>query len=266
MTIKLEAAATVMLVRDGAAGAGAGVEVFMMGRRGDLEVAPQALVFPGGKVDEADAAPALIDHVCGAAAWDDEERAFRVAAVRESFEECGLLLARRRGGGDLLAAAETEDLARRYLPDGQRSLDLEALVRAEDLELATDLLLPCSRWVTPASRPRRFDAVIYLAAAPPGQQARHQGGEASRSFWAEPARVLAEVEAGQHHMLVPTRRSLRFLSRQASVAAAREAAAKIEVKALSPDLERADGGFIARLENEAGDGIEEFFIADPPIR
>jgi hypothetical protein len=67
-------------------------------------------------------------------------------------------------------------------------------------------------------------------------------------------------------MLVPTRRSLRFLSRQASVVEAQAAAAKIEVKALSPDLQRADGGFIARIENEAGDGIEEFFIADPPTR
>ncbi|HJM49080.1 MAG TPA: NUDIX hydrolase [Alphaproteobacteria bacterium] len=259
---RLEAAATVMLVRDGAAG----IEVFMMGRRGDLEVAPRALVFPGGKVDEADASRGLAERCAGAAAWDDEERAFRVAAVRESFEECGLLLARRQGGEVLLGGDEAAALGRRYLQDGHHSLDLEALVRAEDLELATNLLLPCSRWVTPASRPRRFDAVIYLAPAPPGQQARHDGGEASRSFWAVPARVLAEVEAGQHHMLVPTRRSLRFLSRQASVAEAREAAAKIEVKALSPDLERADGGFIARLENEAGDGIEEFFIADPPTR
>ncbi len=259
---RLETAATVMLVRDGAAG----VEVFMLGRHDDLEVAPQALVLPGGKVDADDAAPGLAERSAGAAAWDDEERGFRIAAVRESFEECGLLLARRRGAKDLLTGAEAETLGRRYLEDGHHSLDLETLVRAEDLELATDLLQPCSRWVTPASRPRRFDAIIYLAPAPAGQRARHDGGEASRSFWAEPARVLAEVEAGQHHMLVPTRRSLRFLSRQASVVEAQAAAAKIEVKALSPDLQRADGGFIARIENEAGDGIEEFFIADPPTR
>ena len=106
---RLEAAATVMLVRDGAAG----IEVFMMGRRGDLEVAPRALVFPGGKVDEADASRGLAERCAGAAAWDDEERAFRVAAVRESFEECGLLLARRQGGEVLLGGDEAAALRRR---------------------------------------------------------------------------------------------------------------------------------------------------------
>ena len=130
-------AATVMLVRD----TSDGLEVFMVVRHHEIDFASGALVFPGGKVDPED----------GEAAWGELappadkaiDRSFVVAAARETFEEAGFVLARRRGSRDLLDAAEADRLDAAYRNrlrnDEATFLDL---VRGEDLVLATDLMVP----------------------------------------------------------------------------------------------------------------------------
>jgi len=137
-------AATVVILRDGSDGP----EVFMVVRHQEIDFASGALVFPGGKVDPGDADAAWAELAPYAAAAPD--RAFVVAAVRETFEEAGLVLARRRGTQAMLDADDTHRLVETYrapLLAGETTfLDL---VHAEDLLLATDLMVPFAHWITP---------------------------------------------------------------------------------------------------------------------
>src|SRR5829696_2921404 len=141
-------AATVLLVRDGAAG----LEVFMVVRHREIEFAGGALVFPGGRVEEAD----------GALAGDDPLGAFRAAGIRETFEECGVLLARARGDADMIRAERLLAVADRHhaalLRNGR---SLPEVLAAEELEPAMDALVHWAHWVTPASRSKRFDTQFF---------------------------------------------------------------------------------------------------------
>ena len=177
-------AATVILVRPGA-GAG-GVEVFLLRRTEALEFAPGACVFPGGSVDERDADPAIAGTGwAGPAPGDfgrllgispDRARALVCAAVRETFEESGVLLAGPSPAelvGDSVVPVED----RQRLLDG--SLSLGELLSRYGLTLRADLLTPWARWITPEISPRRFDTWFFAAALPPGQLAvltRRAGG------------------------------------------------------------------------------------------
>src|ERR1043166_142260 len=145
-------AATVVILRDGREG----IEVFMVVRHQEIDFASGALVFPGGKVDAQDADAAWTDLAPDAAAGPD--RTFVVAAVRETFEEAGLGLARGGGTRAMLDADDAHRLVETYRT---RLLAGEAtfldLVRAEDLLLATDLMVPFAHWITPERVGKRFD-------------------------------------------------------------------------------------------------------------
>jgi 8-oxo-dGTP pyrophosphatase MutT (NUDIX family) len=147
-------AATLLLLRDG----GDGLEVLMVSRHEEAGFAAGALVFPGGKVDPVDAALAA----CCPPAPDLDETALvlRIAAIRETFEECGILLA--RGNGALLTAELLAALLTRH---GNADAGFAALVAAAGLELATDHLVPYAHWITPVDRPKRFDTHFFLAPA-----------------------------------------------------------------------------------------------------
>jgi 8-oxo-dGTP pyrophosphatase MutT (NUDIX family) len=187
-------AATVLLVRDGAAG----IEVFTFRRVPRMAFAPGMLVFPGGSVDPADArTPFLQERVDDAAAV--------AAGVRETFEECGVLLAVDAAGaapdaGTLASPAWEERRLR--LTAGELALadvlgDTGLAVRATDLH-------PWARWVTPLFERRRFDTRFYVAALPPEQEARDLGGEGERAAWLSPAAAVAAHAAGGLPMLPPT--------------------------------------------------------------
>ena len=142
--VQARPAATVVILRDGPAG----LEVFMVVRHHEIDFASGALVFPGGKVDAGDHAEAWAD--LAPHAGTSGERAFVVAAARETFEEAGLVLARRRGSAALLSAEEAHGLVEQYrtplLAGDTTFLDL---VRAESLMLATDVMVPFAHWITP---------------------------------------------------------------------------------------------------------------------
>ena len=187
-------AATVVILRDGRDG----LEVFMVVRHQEIDFASGALVFPGGKVDPGDADAAWADLAPYAAATPD--RTFVVAAVRETFEEAGLVLARRRGTRAMLDAGDTHRLVETYrapLLAGETTfLDL---VRAEDLLLATDLMVPFAHWITPERVGKRFDTHFLLVAAPVDQLGAHDGGESVEGFWIAPRQALRDAEAGSPH-------------------------------------------------------------------
>ena len=172
-------ATTVLLVRPSQPGdAGSPLEVFMVVRHHKIDAFSGALVFPGGKLEDADGDPRLRARCGGADKIADGELKFRVAGVREAFEECGILLARKRGQRALIAAADLSAIEEKWRAKlAKDEASIVDLVEAEDLEIATDLMVPFAHWITPTFAPRRFDTWFFLAEAPEDQIALHDGSE-----------------------------------------------------------------------------------------
>lgn len=244
-------ASTVLLVRDSAEG----MEVFMVVRHHQIDFASGALVFPGGSIDSEDAVIAADLARCGGDhGLDEKARAFRVAAVRETFEECGVLLARPRGKKTLVDGARVDGIAKKAA-----GRTFGELIAAEDLELALDKLTPFAHWVTPTPLPKRFDTHFFIAAAPEDQLALHDGSESVDSVWINPARTLAEARTGKYTIVFATRLNVEMLGRQNDVAAAIEAARVRKIVTVQPEvLQRDDKGVKLRIPLEAGYGGDLF--------
>jgi 8-oxo-dGTP pyrophosphatase MutT (NUDIX family) len=216
-------AATIILVRP--APAAPGVEVYLLRRTRALEFAPGACVFPGGSVDERDADPAIagqgwsgpspadLGYLLGIMA--ERAQALVCAAVRETFEESGVLLA-GPSPAELVADGAIED--RHALLDG--SLSLGELLTRRGLVLRADLLTPWARWITPEISPRRYDTWFFAAALPPGQLAglAKGPGESESGTWWQPAAALEAARAGEITLLPPTAVTLAELAAYQDVA------------------------------------------------
>jgi 8-oxo-dGTP pyrophosphatase MutT (NUDIX family) len=213
-------AATVIVVRPGTAGRG--VEVLLLQRTRALDFAPGACVFPGGSVDEQDADPAILAGSWSGPSPEDlaatlgipaqRARALAVAAVRETFEESGVLLASPAPGQP---APDTDTLAEDQHALLSGSLTLGELLRRRHLVLRADLLTPWTRWITPEASPRRFDTWFFAAALPPGQLAvltAASAGESDSVTWWEPAAALAAARAKTITVLPPTAVTLAELT------------------------------------------------------
>jgi 8-oxo-dGTP pyrophosphatase MutT (NUDIX family) len=227
-------AATVIVLREAGAEAqaAAAVEAFLLRRTAELEFAPGAYVFPGGSVDLRDADPGIgwagpgpADFAALLDVPPDRARSLVCAAVRETFEESGVLLAgpsKDELVGD--SAALTAD--RHALLAGSTSFT-EVLGR-RGLILRADLLIPWARWITPEASPRRFDTWFFAAALPPGQTAtaapegfgnHADPGESESGTWLRPAAALEAARAGQITLLPPTAVTLGELAGHPGLAA-----------------------------------------------
>ena len=247
-------AATVVLLREGAAG----LEALLTHRPATMAFAPGVHVFPGGRVDPADSAASLvarsaISPVEAAAALGGDlapgpAHAAHVAAIRELFEEAGVLLADVGGpepGRDARIGAARSALVRGETTLAELADDL-------DLRLRTDRLVPLSRWVTPPSMPRRFDARFFAATLPPGTEATFEGDEVAAHAWLRPTDALAAMAAGRLAMWLPTSTTLQQLEHARSIEEIRDRLApgplgQIEV------AEAADG--VTRIVMPAGGGV-----------
>src|SRR6266571_5361417 len=212
-------AATVILLRPAQPGDGRsddepGVEAFLLRRTAELEFAPGAYVFPGGSVDARDADPGVgwagpgpADFAALLDVPSDRARALVCAAVRETFEESGVLLA-GASHDDLVRDSAALAADRHALLAGSASL-AEVLGR-RGLVLRADLLTPWARWITPEASPRRFDTWFFAAALPPGQKAtaapegHADPGESESGAWLRPETALEGAQAGQLTLLPPT--------------------------------------------------------------
>lgn len=253
-------AATVLLIRD----ASPSVEVFMLVRHTQLDFASGAMVFPGGGVDDHDRDPALRDYVPERMRdMDAAELALRVAAIREAYEECGVLLARARGDSALIDAERLCTIDERYARERSRhNLDMGQVAREESLELACDLLIPFAHWITPTSQPKRFDTRFYVAAAPADHVAVHDGHESVESTWMGAEAICREADEGKWHVMFPTRMNLNRLAEHRTVADALAAARHLPIVPVLPELvERIEGGRRLRIPAEAGYGISEVVVA-----
>ena len=195
-------AATVLLLRDG----GSGVEVLMTRRSATASFAPGAYVFPGGGIDAADAL--AHGQSTRRASQSDLHLTQAIAAIRESFEELGILLARKADGSH----ASDADIA-----NLDRHLPFAAQCQAQGLRLAADEVYVLAHWVTDRDLPKRFDVPFLVARMPAGQQPVADESEQFEPVWLSPAQALARHAAGQLFMLFPTVRTLERLRSYASV-------------------------------------------------
>jgi 8-oxo-dGTP pyrophosphatase MutT (NUDIX family) len=218
-------AATVVVIRsagDGPAGGrrdggGPGVEALMLRRTAAMKFAPGAYVFPGGSVDQGDYSADIGWHGPSAAEFGarlgapaEVARALVCAAVRETFEESGVLLAGPPGGGSLSPSGPSWEADRLSLVSGV--LTMAELLNKRGLVLRADLLVPWARWITPEGEPRRFDARFFMAAAPEGQVASGHAAESDQIAWLNPAAAISAARAGEISLLPPTATTLNDLA------------------------------------------------------
>jgi 8-oxo-dGTP pyrophosphatase MutT (NUDIX family) len=247
-------ATTVLLLRPSVAGEMASaLEVFMVVRHQQIDSFSGALVFPGGKLEAADGDPKLRPRSAGADKIDDEELKFRVAGVREAFEECGILLARKRGQQVLVAAVDLAGIEQRWRAKlAKDEASIVDLVEAEDLELATDLMVPYAHWITPTFAPKRFDTWFFLAEAPQDQVALHDGSESVDSVWIAPQQAIDEAAAGRHTLVHATLKNLELLAETPAVNEAISAASARKIVTVQPWLENRDGKRYLHIPPDAG--------------
>lgn len=233
------------------------LELFMVVRHHQIDFASGALVFPGGKVDPADFDPALAPRLHAAHA-DTTLRAMQVAAIRESFEECGVLLARPEGSDSLIDGQRIAALEpfRKALNDGDISIT-DFLTR-EKLVLACDQLHHFAHWITPPMVPKRFDTHFFIAVAPEDHLAAHDGHENVDSVWITAADAVEAARTGSRTIIFPT---LRNLERLAKFQSAEEAIRHCHTQPVVPVLpwseKRADGTWLCIPTNAGYDICEE---------
>lgn len=244
-------AASVLVLRD--AHGGGGIEVLMVKRHSKSDFAADMHVFPGGALEECDCgeeAAALCAglgreeaaSILGGDAEPSLSLGLFVAAIRETFEETGILLAYDPSGGLVDCRGEASVRYAGYREDLKaKRISFKEMVEREGLELAVDRLVYFARWITPEVSPIRFDARFFLAAAPLCQVALHDEVETTGHVWISPTEALERCRRGEFAMLPPTVVNLMSLERYASVEEALASAAAMEVTAVSPRVVEENG-------------------------
>ena len=258
-------AATILTLRDGSDG----VEVLMLRRNLNSDFVGGAYVFPGGGVDDDDRLTKWRERVTGldeAAAHArlglaSDALSYYVAALREMFEEAGLLLAHHRGAGPL---DSRDDALRARLADHRRALNAREtsmweIVETEDLVLDMSGMSYLAHWVTPVGPPRRYDTRFFVAEAPRGQVAACDEGETIADTWVRPTDALAAHARGDLDMIFPTIKTLESLVPHTTVAAVRAfAEGQARVATVTPRIEHRDGKAVIVTDEE------EFFPEHDP--
>ena len=242
-------AATILLLRDAPA-----FEVLMVKRHHQIDFAAGALVFPGGKTHAGDADPRWEERTLGWGAALPEKRPLRIAAIREAYEEAGILLACKLDGspfrGDERAAAAREDIAK----DRRPFLDL---IEELDVYLDLEALSVFAHWITPKLVPRRFDTWFYVAEAPEDQLALCDGSETVDAEWIAPSEAIRLADLGERTVIFPTRMNLKLLAEASSADDAVARARAREVVTVEPQVTMRDGERVLVLPPEAGYGVVE---------
>ncbi|CAM3689016.1 NUDIX hydrolase [Polaromonas hydrogenivorans] len=265
VTTPLRPAATVVMLRD----APEGLEVFLMKRHTLSDVLGGAYVFPGGKVDAADAELDMAAHLdqplpvlhAGLNETDINERTaggLYVAALREAFEESGVLFAQGFATQDIDTAR-----AAALLREGQ---GFNAVLARMGLRLQTRSLVPWSRWITPTAPSvtnKRFDTRFFVSAVPAGQVAVHDNHETTESVWLSPRMALQQYWAGQIALAPPQIMSLAHLSRHASVDSVMTQARGRMPPVIQPEPFDLEGGRVICYPGDARHSIRELAMPGP---
>jgi 8-oxo-dGTP pyrophosphatase MutT (NUDIX family) len=229
-------AATIVLLRDGADG----LETYMTVRAATMDFQPNALVFPGGKVSPGDM-EILSDDLLGQ---------FKAAAIRETFEEVGVLLAKR--DGQYLAEQDVADLSAWRKQLVTHTANMDEFAAGSDLALDFEALHLISRWVTPNAMPKRFDTYFFLAEFPKNQVPAPDNYEAVQAGWFTPSEALAKSARGEYLLVPPTYWTLKDLLEYNSVSEAISGLARDSVQPVEPVIVKRDGKTIIKVPGRNG--------------
>ena len=199
-------AATILMLRDGPTG----LETFMVVRHHQIDFASGALVFPGGKIDSGDYE--VREYCYGVDAFNDVTLGMMAGAIREAFEECGVLLAREAGASALISRERLISLDPYRKQLNENKLSLLEFLKSQQLILACDRLQQFAHWVTPPMMPKRFNTLFYLAAAPSDHLAVHDGYESVDSVWISPKDAIKGAEDGTYTIIFPTLLNVEMLA------------------------------------------------------
>jgi len=238
-------AATVLLLRDQPR-----FEVLMVKRHHAIDFASGALVFPGGKTQEGDADERWARHVIGWERFDAEQRVLRIGALRESFEEAGILLAEAKDGAPW---TELGDLSVRKSVDAGETQFID-VVADLGVKLRLDALSVFARWITPTMMPQRFATWFSAVQAPAEQAAACDGRETVDLEWITPAQALQHAAAGERTIIFPTRMNLHLLAESSSAAECMTRAAQRTHAPVLPQLEQRASGPVLVIPSDAGYG------------
>lgn len=241
-SVPIRPAATIMLLRETPA-----LEVLMVRRNYQIDFFSGAMVFPGGKLADEDESPEWADIASGWGEVPEEERAPRIAAIRETFEETGMLLAENAVAGSVADRKAVEAGELRFLD----------YVRERGVTPDLRSLTRFARWVTPAHVPKRFDTWFYIARAPLDQVAAHDGRETIMTEWVSPTDALRMWEARERAIVFPTRMNLRLLGESLDVATAASAAALRAARVVHPIVDLSVTPRMIRLDPLDGYGVVE---------
>jgi 8-oxo-dGTP pyrophosphatase MutT (NUDIX family) len=247
--VPARAAASLILVRDVLVRDGPALQVLMGERPAAAKAFPGALVFPGGKVERQDADPAW----AGLAGEDDEQLALRVAAIRETFEETGVLLARDRDGR---LAGTGPELADAQAAVGAGELDFADLLAQRGLTPDLAALVPFARWITPLGQAYRFDTWFFIAAiAEPAVPRPAQ--EFVSLDWIEVQAITEQARSGARRLLFPTYANLGLLAESPTAQGAVAAARARVIRPVMPEPQQRGGRTVMTIRADAGFTVDQ---------
>jgi len=248
-------ASTIVIARDSQKNHS--MEIFMVVRHHQIDFASGALVFPGGKVSSSDSAPSLRNKCSGQENWNDETLGLGVAAIRESFEESGILLARKTHEDSLINNVTLETLSHYRVALEKNQITMDEFATQENIIFALGQLHYFAHWVTPDMVPKRFDTHFYLAKAPEDQVGSHDGGESVDSIWISPEQALKDADEGKLKVIFPTRMNLMRLAQYSNVQDAINTCKRQEVVEIMPWTEPRESGAALCIPKEAGYDVTE---------
>ncbi|MCK9230370.1 MAG: hypothetical protein M0Q23_07735 [Syntrophales bacterium] len=271
----LRNAATVILTRDRDDGS---CEIFFMRRHHSQAFMSGAFVFPGGRLDGEDCHPALRRHIKGTgrenlshrlqepALPESIARGLHLAAIREMFEEAGVLLA-ADSSGSILDFRDVE-CNRRFTAyrDAlhREEITLLDIAGRENIRFLPSLLLPYAHWMTPEVEPKRFDTRFFIARLPAGQHPSHDGNELTASAWMTPAQALSDHGASRIVLMPPTLKTVEELKAFKTTDELLQAVSRHTILPILPQaFETEDGGFGVKLPFDPEYSIDAYKL---PIR
>ena len=248
---KLIPASTVLIIRNGKTG----IEVFMVVRHHEIDFASGALVFPGGKVDRNDYDEKLKNLSYIDEESESENLPFKIAAIRESFEEANVLFANDNTSNSIVSINRLKNLNKWREKFNNNTTSMLEFASGEDLSFSTKSLIPFAHWITPEKMPKRFDTRFFLAKVNAKQLASHDGFELTESFWIKPADALVKLTNGEMNMILPTIKNIEKLAEFSSSEEAFNYFQGLGDNAIPPILPKfikKDGEWIGFLPGEEG--------------